>query len=84
MKRNKKTLTDATPKKRGLGNDSEQLVLKYTTEHKRKGMWQSLYSSPHSFEQKELKVANGNEISLRLKVSILNNVHMCSFFKKKK
>ena len=74
--------TDATPKKRGLGNDSEELALKSTTEHTRRGVWQSLYSSPHPFQQKELEVANGN--SLGLKVSILNNVIMCSFFKKKK
>lgn len=68
-------------RKRGLGSDSEQLVLNYTTEHERRGMWQSLYSSPHTFQQKELKVASGNEISLGLKVSVLNNVNMCSFFK---
>lgn len=62
----------------GFGNNSEQLLLKYTTEHRREWMsWSLLF--PDS--KKGLKGAGGNGISLGLKDSILNRVNTCRFFK---
>lgn len=39
-----KTQVDVTLKKRGFAYNSEQLMLKYTTEHQRGGMSQHLHS----------------------------------------